>query len=384
MMYTINAESYKKVENAFNRYAKKASKIGLECSLTIIKEYQKRVPVFAVDEINHCVVNTRNTAIIDVMDIDVVFPEYKLGNYNVIAVLEHIDDGKNMVYPCGNHEVPTKYNTAPGRCEHCNTNHRRVKTVVVKDIFTEEYKQIGTGCLKEYTGVDDTDLVNAYIALDSIILENESDRGYFGTPEDKYTETLDYLAKCIHVYNEKGYNKENKYKAEKVKDCDVTDTDINLAKTVIDFFDNNEYTDTFLNNIKVAVTQMFTKRYNGFIAYAYVAYIKELEKIAKEKVVNEIKATITYFGTVGEKIKGIEVTGRCVAGYETQFGYTYVYKFTDDENHVFVWKTGNCIDTDDNGTFTGTINGTIKAHNEYNGEKQTVLTRCRTKIKETA
>lgn len=58
-------------------------------------------------------------------------------------------------------------------------------------------------------------------------------------------------------------------------------------------------------------------------------------------------------------------------------GYTRVYKFTDNEGHIFVWKTATDVDTDDDGVYTGTITGTIKAHDTYNNEKQTVVTRCK-------
>ena len=383
MTYTINANAFDKVNKAFNRYAKKAAKVGLECTLNVINTYPKEVTVWANDDITHTTYKV-GTTVIDVMDIEIVFPDYKLGDYRVVAVLEHLEDGKNIVYNCGDYEVPAKYQTAKGICEHCGTNHNRVKTVVLQDVLTEEYKQVGTGCLKEYTGVTDIDLVNAYKALECIVLENETERDYFGPITHNYDETGYFLTKCIHLYNEIGYTKQNKYKADEVRDNDITDTDRKLAEDTIEFFETHEFDDTFLNNIKNIITQTYCKPNNGFVAYAYVAYIKEAERLNEKAKEAAEKAEITYYGTVGDKVKGIEVTGRCIAGYDTQFGYTYIYKFTDNNNHVFIWRTGNSIDTNDEGTFTGTINGTIKAHDEYANEKQTVLTRCKTFYKEMA
>ena len=43
MLYTINANAFDKVKKAFNRYAKKAAKVGLECYLNIINEYPKEI-----------------------------------------------------------------------------------------------------------------------------------------------------------------------------------------------------------------------------------------------------------------------------------------------------------------------------------------------------
>ena len=42
-----------------------------------------------------------------------------------------------------------------------------------------------------------------------------------------------------------------------------------------------------------------------------------------------------------------------------------------------MWKTGADIDTDDNGVYTGIVKGTIKAHDMYGNEKQTIMTRCK-------
>ena len=309
------------------------------------------------------------------MDIDITFPEYKLGDYTVVAVVEHKEDNKNLVYPCGDYKIPTKYHTARGICEHCGTNHKRVKTILLQN-DEGEYKQVGTGCLKEYTGVDDT-LANAYMALDVITTNEDITDGYYGEYVGKrYDETLYYLTQCIHLYNVNGYNKNNKEKAYTIKENEITEADKNTAKAIVGFFTTFETDDIFLNNIKNTVTDEYCKPYNGFVAYAVVAYNRELGRIEKEKVRNEALKNNTYYGTVGEKIR-VAVTGRCVGGYDTMYGYTRVYKFTDNEGHIFVWKTATDVNTNDDGVYTGTITGTIKAHDTYNNEKQTVVTRCK-------
>lgn len=78
-----------------------------------------------------------------------------------------------------------------------------------------------------------------------------------------------------------------------------------------------------------------------------------------------------FFGSIGDKIerKVRCVASFCFAGY---YGDSYLNKLIDEEGNVFVWKTGRAL----NGA-TAIIKGTIKEHNEYNGEKQTILTRCK-------
>lgn len=377
MVYTIMASAFPEVEKVFNRYAKKARTQNLHCELNVLSTYVKEVPVYDVDHTTQTQYKVGTTAI-DVMDIELIYPEYKLGNFEVIAVIEHGENNANMVYPCGDFEIPTKYFNGKGVCEHCNTNHMRVKTVLLKDMTDDTLKQVGTGCLKEYTGVTEYTLVNSYKALDSIINDSMADRGVYGIPEKHYVPTLDYLARCIHVYNKHGYTKDNKNMANKVKEYEITEGEYEEARNVITFFTECDLvTDAFFNDTKIAVTNEYCKPISGFIAYAYVLYMKEkerLEKLAKRQAECE---NTTYYGEVGTKIKNMEVTGRCVGSYDTFYDYVYIYRFVDKDGHIFIWKTSKVIDTVD-GVFTGTLNGTIKEHNEYNGERQTVVTRCKT------
>ena len=187
--------------------------------------------------------------------------------------------------------------------------------------------------------------------------------------------TINYLAKNIHLIKERGYTKENKYDCCEIKSDKLTDKDYEDAETVINFFENLETTDTFLHDTKVSVTNEYTKEVNGFIAYAYIAWQKELERIRREAEKKELAKTTTYFGTVGEKIN-VKVTGKVITGYATQFGWINIYEFKDEEGHIFIWKTSVDVETND-GVFEGTIRATIKEHNEYNGMKQTVITRAK-------
>lgn len=49
--------------------------------------------------------------------------------------------------------------------------------------------------------------------------------------------------------------------------------------------------------------------------------------------------------------------------------------FEDAQGHQFLWKTGSYIEAQEGDKVT--LKGTIKAHSEYKGIKQTELTRCK-------
>lgn len=384
MLYTINYDRLTDLNKKFNRYNNKLNKVGMNATLEVGEKYQKKVNVYAYDDIEHCE-RKIGTAIIDVVDVKLNFPEYKLGNYEVCAVIEHGENNTNMVYPVNNNiTIPTKYFKVKGICEHCNTNHRRVKTVVLKDVHTEEFKQVGTACLKEYTGVDELGIISAYKAIDSF-LEETVNYKLTDFPTRVYRDTNEYLAKCIHMYNHVGYNKSNKYKVdEKYTESDITESDRLKAEEVINFFNSIDI-DTLMNegfgyfavDTKNAVTKPYCKLNCGFVAYSIVLY-EQIKTYFDNKAAEEYeKSKISFYGNVNDKIKNIHVTGRCVSCSESQWGICYIYRFTNSDNNVFIWTTSKSIECDADGLVTGTISGTIKEHSEYRNEKQTVLTRCK-------
>ena len=67
-----------------------------------------------------------------------------------------------------------------------------------------------------------------------------------------------------------------------------------------------------------------------------------------------------------------------MTSYETEWGSTTcVYKMTDGQGHIFIWKTSKYLPHEE--THGALMTGTVKAHSEYSGEKQTDLTRCKVK-----
>lgn len=99
-------------------------------------------------------------------------------------------------------------------------------------------------------------------------------------------------------------------------------------------------------------------------------YIKSL----REQYVADHAPKTEYFGNIGDKVeREVKLVRR--AGFDTMYGFTSVYTFVDSEGHQFVWKTSCYLDQSEGSTLT--LRGTIKAHSEYRGSRQTELTRCK-------
>lgn len=112
------------------------------------------------------------------------------------------------------------------------------------------------------------------------------------------------------------------------------------------------------------------------IIWAYDAVIAEILDHIKYNYIEDT-SSYSYFGEVGAKFNA-EVTFSKSSFYDTEYGTTFVYSFTDTENHIFVWKTQKCLDVEVGKLIH--LCGTIKAHKTYRGIHQTEITRCKIKV----
>jgi hypothetical protein len=98
-----------------------------------------------------------------------------------------------------------------------------------------------------------------------------------------------------------------------------------------------------------------------------------------------------YIGTVGAKVSAEVTLVNEYAYTDYSFSYygttNYIYTMKDEDGNVLVWKTTSTmiVPLDDEGRRRYAIHkgdvlrieGKVKAHDEYKGTKQTVLTRCK-------
>ena len=115
-------------------------------------------------------------------------------------------------------------------------------------------------------------------------------------------------------------------------------------------------------------------------AYEAKLEAERLRKEAEEAAIKAQKAISQYVGQVGDKITTAAVYDHS-AWFEFKLGWAtetmYIHTFKDPDGNTLVWKTSsNSLHELDEGDKVQ-ITGTIKDHNEYKDEKQTVLTRCK-------
>lgn len=128
--------------------------------------------------------------------------------------------------------------------------------------------------------------------------------------------------------------------------------------------------------ITANIHELGKETYNG---YEITAVRAEWDAKKKQALIDlGITKQSSYVGEIGKRLK-LKVKYIRSSWFESSFWgnvvTTYIHKFVDTDNNVFIWKTTNGICEEYDTEFT--LVGTVKEHSEYDGEKQTVLTRCK-------
>jgi hypothetical protein len=300
-----------------------------------------------------------------------------------------------------------------GWCDHCKTARRRTKTMLVTNAETGKQKQIGSTCIKDFLGWVGRP---AFIYADEIGEEVDDFIGGFGGARDNaYTvETVLALAwACTMAWGfvpASSYDKQPTSAAvkfildpplsargvreqlEEMRAALAPFTAEAAAKAVAvrewiasgEFSGNSEYV---INLKAVAAAERVSFRNIGILASAPQAWAKaqqaSLVRKAKEQKPSE------WFGTAPDKAAGIKGSAEVFTGVietirqsEALVAYN-VYKTStiytlrnEETGQIAKWFASSPALGQEEGV-TVTIKGTVKKHEEWQGIKATVLTRCK-------
>ena len=107
-----------------------------------------------------------------------------------------------------------------------------------------------------------------------------------------------------------------------------------------------------------------------------VAFMKEGTRDKLDEIFNPKEENHSdYVGEIKERLRDISTKIRSIAGFDSAYGYKWVYTFIDEEGNLYTWFTTaqQPVSIGDHVNLTGTV----KAHVEYKGARTTQLTRCK-------
>jgi hypothetical protein len=382
---SLNLDYVKEKIEKFNNKALKLNKKTLEVSYS--ESY-----VDATDEDN----------IKELIDVTIVQQEdLIIENYKIIAKIDHTYPVKNFVKPFVDitAEQESKWQLVDSYCGHCNTHRRRNVTFMLQHIETLEYIQVGNSCLKNFIGHDIEEKLKYFDLLEELQLDifnfNKEARkiSFF-----KMEEVLGIVQSEIKKNGYKSSRAKYEYEIDKTTADDVrwiindrysnideskrclprvTDEQREEFKNVIqyiqdyDLSNEREGIQDFYNSLKNVLKYDYCKITDvGLLATLFVVYdkLKAKERMEQQKGVSQ------YVGAEGDKIE-VSVTLEAIFGYETQYGYMHINLFRDADGNIYKWCSKNVLELTKEEFKT--IKATIKGHEEYKNQRQTILTRCK-------
>jgi len=314
----------------------------------------------------------------------------KLPDWEFIATLDYDHNAGLIVRTYPGVNSIDRSELREGWCDHCQTDRYRKNTYVMRNTESGEQIQVGSSCIKDFTGWE----ALPYSA-EKMSKDVEEMSGEFGGGA-RDVSTLTVLSVAWACVTEFGYVRSREigatvdmvrnvidpprkispeFKAELERLSAHADSMTDRAKELRawilsdEFSGNSEYV---LNMKAIAGAEMVSSRNYGLLVSAPQAWARFLEKsFIKAK---EAKPESNWVGEIGERWE-MSLKLETVKYIESAYGCSTLHKFTDASGNVFSWFASSA-DYGDNVGDVFHVSASIKGHsNKYGVE--TALTRVK-------
>jgi hypothetical protein len=389
--FRIPSENLPALKAKIARLAKRAVKLGAE------------VPTLTV----HAAVEThlRNGTVKVHYPVTVTGPAPRFAGWELTAVIEldHEEpDAPNVVHAITGEADPA-WRTLAERCDHCHVAARRRNKLVVVTHEDGAQKIIGTTCLQDFLGHQAPATVAGwaeYVA--DLDLGEYEEEGFGGAHVEQRYDAAEYLGWVVRSCTESGWvprsavsfggtstsedalrqlalanglrrpaqgeeRPEPLTDAERAQGAAAAAWAATVAPT-------NDY---FANLNAIGLKTSLRLKDLGLAASAVSGYAKSQERELERAARAENAADSTHVGTVGERL---DITGTVsfVRFIEGDYGTRAMVKILSEGN-LLVWWCSNASKAPAQGA-TVTGKATVKAHEDYQGEIQTVITRAKLEV----
>ena len=399
MLYSIYEDYFKDVEKKLKRIEKKCAKYGNPFVFNVIDTEIKEI----IDE------ETKSKRYYRFIIIEVEGTA-KINDYECVAILENHNFGNVIRRIDTEIEIPKRFLSTDNICEHCRSKRKRNELYIIHNVKTDEFKQVGSNCLMSYTNGLNAEYIASY--FDGITELEEFD-GFIGNGGKCYMSINEAIEYSIEIIDKIGYFNSNSYcptkdlvgtmlygigdlknRIENLNEI-LRDNKINMffkladfckestkitAEKIIEHYLNLKNDSEFINNVQVILKDGYVDYKNlGYICYLSEGYFKHIQKENKKAERLKIDGNSKHFGEINIRYNDINIAKiEEIASYSTQYGVNYIYKIILESGDILIWKTSKWIDDFD---IVKSITFTVKNHGEYNGVKQTEITRCKLNVK---
>ena len=387
--------------DSVKKFNKKAVKLGVA---PMEPEFgNERVYTFFMNEAAEVMGITTK---IPYIEVTVEYEIPKLNGWELVSVFDYevfIDDDDQkskavFTSTVPGKELPFEYQDKDSICcEHCGHKRYRVKSFLVKH-DSGEHKEVGSTCLKDFLGHDPSTFMY-YCGIQDKLVDWEEEYGERSGEREEYAYDLSgVLALTNAVIKKYGWTSRSEVyenndgvatadnvayylhtdpdKIPAAEKIDLVDEDKEIAAKTIEYFGTlaKQDNDYIMNCLRVIKIDRVSDKRLGIACSMISVYRRHLEKVILEA--NELPSE--WFGNIGSKLERCPVVCTFKTHVETQFGTSVLYKFMDNDGGVFkTFYSGHTWEVEQDERVL--LNGTVKKHDEWNGKKETMLTRCNVK-----
>lgn len=393
MKYSIPVPRIEKLQKIVSKYQRKGANITLELGGFVVLD----AVVSVCDKQTH----TYQDFPVKVRCQEVfVDGRYIIDDWQFVGTIQFTQNGNIIRLADSSFEgkVPERYLHTPQICEHCNTIRNRKDTYLIYNTKTDEFKQVGSKCLLDYTKGLDADecasimsCLNQMVELGNLGCDNDDFFSFregsgFGCGSDVRNHAL-ALVKARGYKNSSSscpsyielsnfYFKHQSQQYWWKKEYGGIELATDEEVEAVNEFARQHANDGmgYMRNASLAwLSECIEYRDFGLICSFANTYLKEVEKAELRKR-EAMSMDNSWVGNVGDRIT-IRVAKAMVLYYKDNSYKSYyardtvVYKIIDDRGHTFKWSTNNNVEEGD------TIVATVREHATWKEIRQTVITR---------
>lgn len=318
----------------------------------------------------------------------------KDGGWTLVAVVDWLDgnpvvrcfpgEGLGVMSYSLHHRGPV--------CDHCKLHRDRNQTIILRHDQSPAKVQVGTTCLKEYTGIDPAyalALAGWYQATGEAANTTRYEEDLYGF--------LDWVAVAVRVTGgfvsrrqadlaeergerrprttaeEAGTLRQEAYNnpaAPRPAEEDQT-----LVHKVVSWVATLDPEESQYNaNLRAIFNSgILIPRHTGLAASAVGSYMREEQRATEARIKAATTRPSEWLGAEGQRVTCQYTVTGCTVN-EGAYGTTWIYRLLTAGGDRATWfSTRDALTVGE----TVTLVGTIKKLETYRGEKGTVLTRCR-------
>lgn len=321
--------------------------------------------------------------IIEMVEFDVIGKMPKLGNYEIVAILkrdpnvgfliEAAEDGFELA-PWINHGAT---------CDHCGKSRARNVLYILRDVDGGT-KVVGNSCVELYTGVKP--YISWMRASKKLAEECEYLSKSYGVPSYSIRTVVELAVGAValhkfvsaetarydkitstsqHVWNalrsKEGVNRKRLIAAS---DAERVNKIMEYAQNLTS--DGSEYMEN-LSAIANAPSGLVSADKVGLLASVVASYDRAQ--------INAVEIKNIHLGTPKEKFKNVEVFVIERKLIYTVYGESELIKMVTADGALLTWFTSSTPDLHKGKA--ATVNFTVKSHDEYQGQAQTMVLRVK-------